>query len=63
MKFKEIKKMNETERKKKLQDLKTELIKSKTGTQKTGSSKSREIRKMMARLHTLNNKKIVGKNK
>ena len=64
IKIEEIKKMGKNERDKKLDELKMELIKSKAGASKTGSSKSREIRKIIARIHTFNtseNKKWVLK--
>jgi ribosomal protein L29 len=57
MKFKEIEKMDEKERAKKMKDLKFELIKSKANAAKTGGSKTKEIKKIIARIHTLNNSK------
>lgn len=54
LKFKDIKKINGDEREKMLEDLKIELIKSKTGTGKT-SGKIKEIKKTRARLLTLKN--------
>lgn len=54
MKFKELKQMSRSDREKKLKDLKLEMVKSKGKASKTGSSKSREIRKMVARIITLN---------
>ncbi len=54
-KFKDIKKMNAGEREKKLKEFKMELVKSKASSAKSGSSKSKEIRKIIARMHTLNN--------
>jgi len=59
MKFAEIKKLSKTDKEKKLKDLRMELVKSKTGTQKT-SGKSKEIRKMIAQILTLNNLKVVN---
>jgi len=53
MKYKEIQKLSETEREKKLKELKLELVKSKASAQKTGS-KTREIKKIIARILTLN---------
>ncbi len=52
----DLKRMNEQERVKKLQELKLELIKSKVSTVKTGSSRPGEIRKVIARILTLNKK-------
>lgn len=64
MKFKEIQKLNKADREKKLRELQGELMKSKVGASKAGSSKSKQIRKIIARIHTLNNQeKIVGQNK
>lgn len=65
MKFKEIEKLTEKDRGKKLKELKMELVKSKTGTQKQNSSKIKEIRKIIARIHTFNSqsKSGVEKNK
>jgi ribosomal protein L29 len=65
MKFEEIKKLNEKDRNKKMKELKIELVKSKTGTQKQGSSKTNKIKKIIARIHTFNNqnKSGVEKNK
>lgn len=54
MKSKEIKNLSESERNKKLEELKMELIKSQTGTAKTGNSKKRQIKKIMARMITIN---------
>jgi len=64
MKFKEIQKLSEGDRKNKLKELKVELVKVKTGASKQGSSKTKEIRKIIARILTLNNQeKEVEKNK
>lgn len=54
MKIKELRQMSKEDREKKLKDLKLELVKSKGRASKTGSSKAREIRKMVARIMTLN---------
>ena len=54
MKAKDIRKMTKEEREKKLQELKLELIKSKISTTKTVSSKIKKIKKIMARIITLN---------
>ena len=56
IKIEELRKMTKEERSKKLEDLKLELIKSKVSTSKTGSSKPQEIRKVIARILTLNKK-------
>ncbi len=55
IKAKDIKKMSKEEIEKKLKELKAELIKSKASPVKTGS-KSKEIRKIIARLLTLKSK-------
>jgi len=50
----DIKRMSKEERKRKLEELRMELIKSKVGTSKAGGSKIKEIRKIIARILTLN---------
>ena len=52
----DLKKMNEEERRKKLQELKLELIKSKVSASNKGNSRPGEIRKVIARILTLNKK-------
>ena len=59
MKYKDILKMNKNEREKKLEELKMELIKSKANASKTGSSKIKQIKKIIARILTFNNSKEV----
>ena len=54
LKSKDIKKMSQEERRKKLKELKLELVKSKVNSSKTGS-KTKEIKKIIARILTLNN--------
>jgi len=54
MKIKELKKLSKTERENKMKELKLELIKSQGNTLKTGNSKTRQIKKIIARLLTLN---------
>ena len=64
MKFKEISKMSKKDIEKKLKDLKLELIKSKANATKGGSGKAKQIRRIIARINTLNkteNKPEVGK--
>ena len=66
MKFKEIEKLGKNEREKKLKELKLELVKSKANAQKSGANKTKQIKKIIARIHTLNNTEIkveVKKNK
>ena len=57
VKTKELKAMTKEEREKKLSDLKLELIKAKVSSSKTGSARPGEIRKVIARIHTLGGKK------
>ena len=52
MKFKEISKMTNEERKSKFKEIKLELMKSRVSAAKTGSSKTREARKVIARMFT-----------
>lgn len=53
MKINELKRMNKEEREGKLKELKMELVKSKVASQKS-SAKVKEIKKMIARILTLN---------
>ncbi|MCK4553125.1 50S ribosomal protein L29 [Candidatus Pacearchaeota archaeon] len=55
LKYKEIEKLSKTERNKKLKELKLELVKSKVNVSKTGSAKVKAIKKIIARILTLNN--------
>ena len=54
LKSKDIKKMGNDEKMKKIEELKFELVKSKGNAQK-GSSRAKEIKKTVARILTLNN--------
>ena len=54
LKAKDIKSMSKEEQEIKLKELKMELIKSKANAAKSGGSKTREIRKLIARILTLN---------
>jgi ribosomal protein L29 len=54
LKAKEIQKMSKEEREKKLKELKLELIKSKINASKGGSAKIKGIKKIIARILTLN---------
>jgi len=54
MKRKDIKNTEKEDRIKKLKELRIELIKSRAGTSKTGNSKTRQIKKNIARILTLN---------
>ena len=55
LKYKEIEKLSKEERKKKLKELKMELVKSKVNVSKTGSAKVKAIKRIIARILTLNN--------
>ncbi len=55
MKYKEITKLSETDRTKKMKELKMELVKSKVSATKTGSAKTKQIKKIIARMLTFNN--------
>ncbi len=57
LRAKEIMNMNANDREKKLKELKLELVKAKANAAKSGSSKAKEIRKIIARILTLNNEK------
>ena len=60
MKFSEISKMSNDERDKKLKELKLELIKSQTKASKSGNTNKKEIRKIIARILTINASKKGG---
>lgn len=55
LKAKDISKMSKSDREKKLKELKMELIKNKVNSSKQGSSKAKEIRKIIARIKTIEN--------
>jgi len=61
MKNKEIKQLSLKDSEKKLKELKFELVKVKKDSGKTGSSKAKNIRKMIARIHTFNKSKMEEK--
>lgn len=67
MKTKDLREMSSEDMNKKLKELKIELIKSKSGGgNKTGSSKTREIKKLIAKILTIKmlntkNKKVLKK--
>jgi len=65
LKSKEIKKMNQEDRMKKIEELKFELVKAKVSAAKSGTSKAKDIKKIIAKILTFNNqdKKEVEKNK
>ena len=53
LKIKDIRNMSKGDREKKMKELKMELIKSRSGNSKTGN-KTKEIKKIIARILTLN---------
>ena len=55
LKLKDLKNMSKEDREKKLKELKLELVKAKVSATKTGSSKIKEIKKIIARILTFNN--------
>lgn len=55
LKFKDIKKMNKEDKNKKIEEMKFELVKAKAHASKTGTSRAKEIKKIIARILTLNN--------
>jgi len=55
LKAKDIKKMNKEDRMKKIEEMKFELVKAKAHASKTGTSKAKDIKKIIARILTLNN--------
>lgn len=57
LKSKDIKKMEHSEKMKKIEELKMEMIKAKVESSKAGSSKAKEIRKTIARILTLSKEK------
>lgn len=54
LKSKEIKNMTKEDREKKIKELKIELVKSQVNASKSGISKAKEIKKILARIFTLN---------
>ncbi len=57
MKAADIRKMSKEEINKKLEDLKIELVKSRVAASKTGNSKVKEIKRLIARILTLHKNK------
>jgi ribosomal protein L29 len=54
LKSKEIKNMSKDEKERKLKELRLELIKTRAGVSKGGSSKIKEIKRIIARILTSN---------
>jgi ribosomal protein L29 len=61
LKIKDIQKMSKDERAKKIDEMKFEMIKSKANAAKSGSLKTKEIKKTIARILTLNNQEKKSK--
>ncbi len=61
LKKQDIKKMSEKERHEKIKDLNMELIKERVSLAKGGKIKINEIKKTIARLHTINNLNRINK--
>jgi len=57
IKLKDIRKMDKAEREKKLNDLKLEMIKSKANASKKSGTNIKEIKKIIARILTINKSK------
>ncbi len=55
LKSKEIRKMGKEERSKRMEEMKFELVKAKANASKSGTSKAKDIKKVIARILTLNN--------
>lgn len=55
LKFKELKKMSKEEREGKLKELKMELVKSRINASRNKGARTRDIKKVIARIMTLNN--------
>ncbi|MCX6749451.1 MAG: 50S ribosomal protein L29 [Candidatus Pacearchaeota archaeon] len=54
LKASEINKMTKDEKNKKMEELKMELLKARVNASKTGNSKVKEIKRLIARIITLN---------
>ncbi len=54
LKIKDIQKMNKEERMKKMEEMKFELVKAKANPTKSGS-KAKNVKKIIARIFTINN--------
>lgn len=60
LKSKDLKRMSKTELESKLQELRFELVKSKASAAKSGTSKTKEIKKLLARIKTIENESRPG---
>ena len=54
MKYKQLKDLSKQDREKKLKELQMELVKQKVNASNTGGSKARQIKRIIARINTLN---------
>jgi len=54
MKYKQLKDLTKQDREKKLKELKMQLVKEKVNASNTGGSKAGQIKKIIARINTLN---------
>lgn len=55
LKMKDVQKMGKEERMKKIEEMKFELVKAKANASKSGNSRAKEIKKIIARILTFNN--------
>ena len=55
MKAKAIRELSKLDREQKMKDLRLELVKAKANAAKSGSGNIRQIKKIIARMHTFNN--------
>ncbi len=62
LRAKDIRKMTSEERKKKLEELRIEMVRARVDASKTGNSKVRQIKRLVARILTLENQSSSGGN-
>ena len=60
MKIGQLRDLGKPEREKKLKELKLELTKARAAAAKGGSSRIKQIKKIMARIYTINNSEKTG---
>ena len=58
MKYKQLKDLSKQDREKKLKELQMELVKQKVNASNTGGSKARQIKRIIARINTLNSSEM-----
>jgi len=63
VKYKELKEIGKDERTKKLSELNLELVKAKSQSAKGGSARIKEIKKIIARIYTLDTRNILKEDK